>query len=159
MDDPPPARHANGSTAYLANRRRCARVRDCRGARPCSARTPNLLAYRSAIWRPRSSSNSPAVPRPRSRDLVIFWSAAGDLKSPPQVAGQRELASAAARPATDDCYAEDTTLGEPGRRLDPTRLAEPAGRFPHAIVGEEVVRIRALEGHDLEGRLGLDRFD
>src|SRR5258707_5590330 len=32
-------------------------------------------AYRSAIWRPRSSSNSPAVPRPRKRDLVIFWSA------------------------------------------------------------------------------------
>jgi hypothetical protein len=26
-------------------------------------------------------------------------------------------------------------------------------------VGEEVVRIRALEGRDLKGRLGLDRFD
>ena len=50
-------------------------------------------------------------------------------------------------------------MAEPGRRLDPTRLAEAAGRFPDAIVGEEVVRVGALEGHDLEVRLGLDRFD
>jgi hypothetical protein len=86
MDDPPPARRAYRPTTCLASRRRGARVKDCQGARPCSARTPNPLAYRSAIWRPRSSSNSPAVPRPRSRDLVIFWSAAGDLKSTPKVA-------------------------------------------------------------------------
>src|SRR5882724_5512814 len=46
---------------------------------------PILLVYRSAIWRPRLSSNSPGVPRPRSRDLVIFWSTAGELKNPPKV--------------------------------------------------------------------------
>ena len=44
-----------------------------------------LFTYRSAILRPRSSSNSPGVPRPRSRDLVIFWSATGDLRVPPKI--------------------------------------------------------------------------
>jgi hypothetical protein len=85
-----------------------------------------------------------------SRSIRLQVRADGFLSiSEPQVAGQSELGADRARPAADDSDAENIAVGEPGRRLDPTRLAEAAGRFPHAIVGQEAVRIRTLEGHDV----------
>jgi hypothetical protein len=87
-----------------------------------------------------------------ARLVQPYLSAVSASKSSPPSA----LSIARARPAADDSDADHIAVGEPGRRLDPTRLAEAAGRFPHAIVGEDIVRIRALEGHDLEGRLGLE---
>jgi len=71
----------------------------------------------------------------------------------------RELASARARATANYRNAEGVALGKPGRRLEPTRLAEAAARFPYALVGEEVVRVCDLKGHHLDRRIGLHPLD
>jgi hypothetical protein len=45
------------------------------------------------------------------------------------------------------------------RGVAPARRAEPALGLPDAAMGEKVVEIGALEGDDLQTRLGLDRLN
>ena len=45
------------------------------------------------------------------------------------------------------------------RGVAPARRAEPALGLPDAVMGEKVVGIGALEGDDLQTRLGFDRLN
>jgi hypothetical protein len=55
--------------------------------------------------------------------------------------------------------AEDIAVSRLNRGIAPARRAEPALGLPDAVLGEEVVGIRALEGDDLQSRPGVDRLD
>src|SRR6202022_2897842 len=77
----------------------------------------------------------------------------------PDVAGECELATSSACPTTDHGDAEDVAVSQLDRGVAPARRAEPALGLPAAVMGEEVVGIRALEGDDLQARLGVDRLN
>src|ERR1700730_10230084 len=77
----------------------------------------------------------------------------------PDVAAECELATAPARPTTDHGDAEDVAVSQLDRGVAPARRAEPALGLPDAVMGEKVVGIGALEGDDLQTRLGFDRLD
>jgi hypothetical protein len=62
-------------------------------------------------------------------------------------------------PTTDHGDAEDVAVSQLDRGVAPAGRDEPALGLTDAVMGEKVVGIGALEGDDLQTRLGFDRLN
>src|SRR6478672_3520237 len=101
----------------------------------------------------RAAARNQAEPNLRLAEDGLF--AAGE----PDIAAECELATASPRPTTDNSDAQDIAVSQLDRGVAPARRPEPALGLPHAVMSEKVVGIGALEGDDLQTRLGFDRLN
>src|SRR5690349_612029 len=72
------------------------------------------------------------------------------------VAAQREFAATTAYAASDDRNAENAAGREALGAFDPRRNAEAAAWLRRAVMGDEKVRVGALERDDLQACIGFD---